>query len=600
MNGAGGAGETRDDVGSARRLAADFFGFSRRRSAVVIGLIFGGAVLEGAGIVMLVPIVSLILGGGAPSQAEPVFAALGLATPGARIVAVLGVFALLLALRFVVLLRRDDALAGLQLDFVKAMRIRAFRALAGGPWSEVSRVSQGPAGHALTRDVDRVGFGVGMIVHGSIALVMLLVQLALALALAPAVTLVVAALGLGLFRALRWLRERAGHHGRELTAEDLALYQSVGGFLGGLKPARAHGLEREYLDAFVGAAERVAARHRAYAWEGALGRLLLQTASGGIGILAILTGVFALDTPPENLVVTLIILARLYSPLQAVQNALQGIRHAAAAYAGARAIAGTPAEEAEPDRPDVPAPPAAPPLDAAPAIAFEAAGLRKPGGGAILADVSLRIPAGTVTLVAGDSGAGKSTLCDLAVGLQEPDAGRVTLDGAALDPALAARLRASVAYVGQEPFLLEDSLRRNLAWGCGPVTDGEIWDALEVVGAAEIARGLEGCLDGRVRADGAPFSGGERQRLRLARALLRRPRLLVLDEATSALDPDAESQVLEAVLSARDGATVILVTHRPETRRFAGQVVTLAGGRVAGISAGFAHAGAAAPPGREK
>jgi ATP-binding cassette subfamily C protein len=250
--------------------------------------------------------------------------------------------------------------------------------------------------------------------------------------------------------------------------------------------------------------------------------------------------------------------------------------------------------------------PAAEPLDAAPAIEFRGvswhapAAAGSPRGAAETAEgtcerppldrVTAVIPAGRVTALVGESGAGKSTLCDLAVGLLTPTEGEVRLDGRPLDPALARRLRASVAYVGQEPFLFEDSLRHNLCWGCGPVQEAEIWQALETVEAAGLARRLEGGLDGRIRRDGARFSGGERQRLRLARALLRRPRLMVLDEATNALDLEAESRVLQALFAARGGASVLMVSHRPANLALAEHVIVLEEGRLAetGPTAGLA------------
>ena len=574
------------DSPGAGSMIADFLAFSRPRSAAAIALVTAGALLEGMGVVMLVPIVALILDAGGAGGGEliaPVFAALGLETVAERIGAVLAVFAVVLVLRLVVLLFRDNMLTRLQLDFVVDLRARAFRQLARSPWAEVAKLQQDPIGHALTRDVDRAGQGAGLLVHGAIAAVMLLVQLALALALAPAVTLIVTLLGFGSFRALRWLRDRAERRGTELTDEDLALFQSVGGFLRGLKPAKAHGLESAYVAAFERSASRVAEQNRAFAFDYSLARLLLQTASGGIAILAILLGLFVLDTRPENLIVTLIILARLYSPLQALQNTVQGIRHAAPAYRATRAVAGPPAADlAAPARPPPPEP-----LEAAPGISLAEASWSggEPEGQPALDRVTAEIPAGRVTVLVGESGAGKSTLCDLAVGLLAPTSGAVMLDGAPLEGALAGRLRASISYVGQEPFLFEDSLRNNLCWGCAPdpdaIADAEIWAALETVGAADLARGLEGGLDGRIRTEGMRFSGGERQRFRLARALLRRPRFLVLDEATNALDHEAEARVLAALLAARHGATVLMVSHRPGNLRLADHVIVLEGGRLA-------------------
>jgi len=563
-------------------LLADFLGFARGRSALVLLLIVAGALLEAVGIVMLVPIVALILDltahSGVAAFLNPAFDLFGLETVAGRIGLVLTGFAAVLGLRFAVLLFRDDMLTRLQQDFVADLRSRAFRYIAQAPWAEVAGLRRGPIGHALTRDVDRVAAVIGMAIHGGVAAVMLAVQFALALALAPVVTLVVAALGFGLFRSLRGLRNRAEGRGQGLTDDDFALFETVSGFLRGLKPAKAHGLENAYVASVEAAATRLAEQTRAFARDQALARLTLQTASGGIAILAVLLGVFVLDMGSENLIVALIILARLYAPLTAIQGSMQGARHAIAAYRAARSIAGPVARSGA----QVGAVAAAP-LDAAPEIAFEAVTCRGEGDGSrpILDHVSARIPSGKVTALIGESGAGKSTLCDLAVGLLAPDSGTVRLDGALLDDELARRLRASVAYVGQEPFLIEDSLRQNLCWGCGPLGEAELWEVLETVGAAGLARDLEGGLDGSIRSEGMRFSGGERQRLRLARALLRRPHFLVLDEATNALDIEAEADVLQRVLSARGGATVLIVSHRSESLRLADHLIALQRGRLA-------------------
>jgi ATP-binding cassette subfamily C protein len=289
-------------------------------------------------------------------------------TVAERFSIVLAAFGLLLLLRFVVLLYRDDKLIRLQEDFVADLRARAFRQIARAPWAEVAKMQRGPVGHALTRDVDRATQGAALVVYGGIAVVMLVVQLALALALAPAVTLIVALLGLGLFRALRWLRIRSERQGVELTNDDLALYQTVEGFLRGLKPAKAHGLEGAYVAAIDHSALQVAEQRRAFSFDYTLAQLLMQTASGVIAILAILLGLFVFDTRPESLIVTLIILARLYAPLQAIQNSIQGIRHAAPGYRATREIAGPVEVSAHPSDAVL-----SEPLETAPEISLAAA-----------------------------------------------------------------------------------------------------------------------------------------------------------------------------------------------------------------------------------
>ncbi|HUF87239.1 MAG TPA: ABC transporter ATP-binding protein [Thermohalobaculum sp.] len=606
----------------ARALIVDFLRFARRRSVAAIGLVVLGSLLEGAGIIMLVPIVSLVLGtgetggvgqedGATANTVSAAFAWLGLETLEAQLGAALSIFAGILALRFAVLWARDALLARLQVDFITDLRTRAFGQLARAPWAEAAGMRQGPVGHALTRDVDRAASGIRATLQAAVAGVMLAVQFALALVLAPLVSLSAALLGFAMLRALRRYRTSAAERGRQLTRSDLAMFESVGGFLRGLKPAKAHGLENQYAAAFAQATRRVAEANRAFMLDTTVARLLLQTASGGIGIAAIVLGLFVVGTRPENLIVTLIILARLYTPLQAIQNAIQILRHSAEGYRAARMLAG-PVGRVDPGGRAAAGPAPVEGLPAAPEIALAGVSVEVPaeagaGGGAevveprddwrpeaaarrILDDVSATLPAGRVTALIGESGAGKSTLCDLAVGLLEPAAGQVLIDGAPLEGPRLARLRASLAYVGQEPFLFEDSLRNNLVWGCGPLSDDEIWQALATVGADGMARRLAGGLDGSIRAEGMRFSGGERQRLRLARALLRRPRFLVLDEATGALDLEAEATVLRAVLGARDGATVLMVSHRPSTLGLADRVIVLEHGRVreAGPVAGLA------------
>lgn len=573
------------DSGGAGALIADFLRFSRARWAAAITLVVAGALLEGVGIMMLVPIVGLILTSPGRNDVVPFAASLlekfGLTTQATQVAAVLLVFSAVLVLRFGVILARDDLLERLKEDFVLDLRSRAFSYFARAPWAEVAGVKQSPVSHALMRDVDRVIGGIGLVVAAGVSSVVVFVQIAIALVLAPIVTLIAAALAIVQFRLLRPLRDRATTRGQALTEEDFAMFETVGTFLRGLKPARAHGLEEEYVSAFGRAAGRVAAENRAFLRDHLLSRLILQTASGGVAVIVLLLGLFVLRTPPENLIVTLVILARLYLPLQVIQSTIQGVRHSAAGYSATRQLAA--AADVRHDR-SLPQSRRAPSeaLASAPEMSFDRVcwlgenETERP----VLDAVCARIPAGQVTALAGDSGAGKSTLCDLAIGLIDPDSGDIFIDGTTLDRSHARRLRASVAYVGQEPFLLEDSLRHSLCWGCGTCSEAEIWAALETVGAADIARALEGGLDGSIRSEGMRFSGGERQRLRLARALLRRPRFLVLDEATNALDIDAEAKVLEAVFRARDGATVLMVSHRPATLRFADHAILLDDGRV--------------------
>ncbi|MFF5232747.1 ABC transporter ATP-binding protein [Dactylosporangium sp. NPDC000521] len=198
-------------------------------------------------------------------------------------------------------------------------------------------------------------------------------------------------------------------------------------------------------------------------------------------------------------------------------------------------------------------------------------------GQTLLDGVDLTLRPGTVTAVVGTVGAGKTTLLDLAGGQDHPTRGTVCLDGVDVRDLAPGTVPRHVAVVSQTSFLFAESIRDNLSLGA-PFTDDELWQALRYAAVDDAVRELPDGLDTVVGERGATLSGGQRQRVCLARAVLRRPRLLVLDDVTSALDPRVEAAVLRAI--AAGGPTVLLATSRPRAVDIADQVVLLHGGRV--------------------
>jgi ATP-binding cassette subfamily C protein len=184
--------------------------------------------------------------------------------------------------------------------------------------------------------------------------------------------------------------------------------------------------------------------------------------------------------------------------------------------------------------------------------------------------------------VAGPSGAGKTTFADLLVGLLAPQTGHISVGGRPLGGATLRAWRDGVAYVSQDPFLFHDSVRRNLAWANPQASEAAMWDALAFADAAALVRGLDGGLDGVVGERGTLVSGGERQRIALARAVLRRPRLLVLDEATNAVDLATERALLERLAALTPRPTIVMIAHRPESLALCHVVLRLEDGTFVG------------------
>lgn len=198
----------------------------------------------------------------------------------------------------------------------------------------------------------------------------------------------------------------------------------------------------------------------------------------------------------------------------------------------------------------------------------------------VLHGVSLRIPAGRTVAIVGPTGSGKSTLVALLPRLYDPTAGEVGIDGVPVHQIHPQDLTQLVGVVSQEIYLVHATIRENLLLAQPEATDAELWAALDSAALSMTVSALPEKLDTLVGARGHRFSGGEQQRLAIARTILRDPPILVLDEATSALDNTTEAQVQQALDSLAADRTTLLVAHRLDTVLGADQVVVLDAGRI--------------------
>ncbi len=198
----------------------------------------------------------------------------------------------------------------------------------------------------------------------------------------------------------------------------------------------------------------------------------------------------------------------------------------------------------------------------------------------LLDDVSFTAEPGRTVALVGATASGKSTLTNLMSRLVDPDEGRILLDGTDLRDLAPGELARAIAVVAQTAFLFDDTVRGNVTLGAD-VPDDEVWAALRAAQADGFVAALPAGLDTRLGERGTSLSGGQRPRISLARALVRRPRLLVLDDATSAVDPEVEGRILEALRSGSRDVTLVVVAYRKATIGLADEVVFLQDGRVA-------------------
>jgi ATP-binding cassette subfamily C protein len=532
-----------------------------RRLGLLLGLGLATSLAEGAGLLLMVPVLDMVgVGGGGVQTTVPLLRGLGL-----YMLLVAGAAAITAARTIVGNDHRNR--------FVDHLRSDLHEKLLHVAWPTFQSLRATDVKQILTIEVNRLGLCHDALINLLVAALNLPTLLVAALLLSPPLTSATLAASLLALLLIRRIGRSGFDIGMRLGRAQQAMMADLTDDLAGLRVIKGLGVEqarRDMLSRRFADLRHLQARHaRITAYEQAA----LMLTAAGLAALTVVAAALWLEQPLSEALVVILAFARLAQRGlggMRVWRQLEGALPAVNLYEEMRERVRAGAEP----RAGADLPPFSQKLS------LRGVKLRTGDGRMALDDIDLDLPFGTLLAVIGPSGAGKSTLADLIAGLTHPTAGTLTLDGLDLTTDQFSAWRRQVAVVPQDPFLFHDTIRGNLLLAAPDVSEAELWAVLEDAAAADFVRALPHGLDTIVGDRGGSVSGGERQRLAIARALLRRPRLLILDEATSALDGGSEALVLETLDRLRGHLTILAVTHREATHRRADRVLALEGGRV--------------------
>ncbi|HEX9483498.1 MAG TPA: ABC transporter ATP-binding protein [Gemmatimonadaceae bacterium] len=551
----------------------DLFAPVRSRVAGAITLMACVALSEATGLFVLLPLLQrtgLVSGRGAyPAPVERIFSALP-----ARLMPMLALFVLAAFVRSACQFAEAGVVAAIEARIVETFRVQVFGVLARARWDVLARQHGARITQVLTVELSHAGAAATMALRSVFELFVALVYVAASFVISPALTVASIASAVLLLLIVMPFRAASRADGEALGRLEQGLFVGATEDIVALKAAKASGL----ADAAALDFGRHASAY-AHAWARAQRRgqqLQALLGAGAALSLAIITYVAITvrgDSGPA-LIALMLVYGRLVPKLISLQSAVVMTNRYLPAVERIQELIVQLESSPEADSVGTELP------VRKGSLRLDHVTYRYPDALTdAVNDVSLTIPAGAVTALVGPSGAGKTTIADIILMLLAPTSGTLSVDGAPLTVAHRSSWRRSAAYVAQDTLLRHRTLRENIAWGLN-VSDKEVLESLGRAGANKLLATLPDGLDTVLGDRGVRLSGGERQRIAIARALLRRPKMVVLDEATSALDLESEAEIRASIAALTPAVTVLLITHRVTSLGDEDHVVVLGGGRV--------------------
>ncbi|KGE19324.1 ABC transporter ATP-binding protein [Paenibacillus wynnii] len=549
----------------------------------MIGMVISG-LLESAAILLLVPMLGMAgiqLGGTGSSYNFNIFNKLQQMPQASALLVVLSIYLAIVMSQNVITRIIMIRNVSIQQDFSRKLKFEVYSALLRAGWPFFLKKRTSDLVNVMTTESARVVSGISSFLQFITSLLFTLVQIGFAFWLSPQLTLVVLGCGLALsLFSRRFIRsaKKLGSRTSQLAQTYLA---GITDQLNGIKDIKSNNLEPSRLDWLQKMTSGMKEEQLQYIKLRMNSQLLYKMSSALLIASFVFFSFQFLHMDGPYLLLVILIFARLWPTFTTLQSLLEQLASLIPSFKNLQQLQEECRDHEE--------------QGLGPHNHLPVTPLRMKQGLEIrdisfryhpqapeysLQDINVYIPANRMTAVVGRSGAGKSTLIDLLMGLMQPETGVILVDGMPITGSNLLPFRRSIGYVAQDPFLYNATIRDNLMMIKPDSKEDELWEALEFASSADFVRRLPDGMDTLIGDRGVRLSGGERQRLVLARAMIRKPSILVLDEATSALDTENEKNIQEALERLKHSITIIVIAHRLSTIRNADQILVIDGGHV--------------------
>jgi ATP-binding cassette subfamily C protein len=528
---------------------------------------------SGFSIVLLIPLLQLLSIGSSQTAEGPALFFRNLAEKAGiniSIESILIIYVVILTLNALIQYWKSILDAGYQQSFIYQLRRRLFRKIILADWPLLNSKSKTNHLQVLTKEVPNMANYIFFYLRLITTFIITISYIAYALAVSVPFTLIIIIIGAALFFFLRRFLFKSFHMGEGFVSSYNRLLKYIDDFWQTVKIAKVHSSEDFYYDKFDEASNSLLYLEFRMQKNYSLPQLIYRIAGIAVLVIIVYAGYNSGNVPLTSFFILILLFSRIFPQFVSMNTDLNMI------------LANIPSVklvlQLDDDFPDAgfAKQSKASPVNLREGISLENIGFGYEGSETLFINFTEFIPAKQLTGILGESGIGKTTLIDLIAGLQKPSSGTISVDGHILDDDLLPAWRQSTGYLPQDPFFIDGTLRENLVWdSSNDIADDEIMDVLEQVNAGHLLKRFEKGLDDYIVNYPFTFSGGECQRLALARVLLRRPGLLLLDEATSSLDSDNEAIIMDVISKLKEKVTIVFVTHRQTLVPYFDKVIRL-------------------------